>query len=311
MFNFIQIYTYIIVCYCFLSYWIIGWIYRFVRRIRDAIYGEVIYALRVIERSGIGLIEIPEIVAIKRLDKSAVAMRRMQSDPSGIFKQEDPLVELSTLLLLSTPKKHPSIVHLIELLDDGRNLYEVMEFAGQEMFSVLCESPLSSSLRFDEAVARKYFFQILDGVEFIHKKGVVHLDLSLENIMLSADRSSIKIIDFGLARAIPCHLETGEYEEFVAKAMMPTNKVFYISPELYAMQSFDGEKCDIWSLGAILFIMLTGSPAFGEPTKEDPRFTMIAEGKLRLLLANWGFHDTLSPEAKGKVFIMEFCLFKI
>ena len=64
-------------------------------------------------------------VAIKRLDKSAVAMRRTASDARGVFKQEDPLIELTTMIYLSTPVSHKNVVRLIELLDDGKNLYEV------------------------------------------------------------------------------------------------------------------------------------------------------------------------------------------
>ena len=93
---------------------------------------------------------------------------------------------------------------------------------------------------------------------------------------------------------------TDEPVLFGAGAMMPTNKIFYISPELFALQAFDGEKCDIWACGTMLFIMLTGSPVYSQPSVDDARFRLVAGGQLVKLLSDWGFAELLSDPAKGE-----------
>ncbi len=168
------------------------------------------------------------------------------------------------------------------------------------MFAVLCNRDLFPEARFSEKVARDYFWQLICGVEYIHSKGVAHLDLSLENVMLdSAD--VIRIIDFGLSRKIPLDPDTGKHLLFDRLAMLPTNKVFYIAPEIYNKYPFDSEKCDMWSCGSMLFIMLAGSPAYNFPNIEmDKRFKLVADGKLTDLMDAWKLTSIISPEAIGE-----------
>jgi hypothetical protein len=81
--------------------------------------------------------------------------------------------------------------------------------------------------------------------------------------------------------------------------MRPTNKTFYTCPEIYASQEFDGVKADLWSCTTMLFIMLTGIPAFVKPIVGDTRFLNIAEGNIDELFTQWGMRDYLSDDALG------------
>jgi len=284
-----------------------GNVYELIRRIRAALYGEVILGIalkpsvshkNVYERSS-------NMVAIKRLVVEAVKGRYSPGN-NGRINQEDPLIELSTLQYLMTPNGHENIAKMHELLTDGKNMYKIEEYGGDEMFSVLCDSGKYKDCRFNEDEAKRYFLQILNGIEYMHKKGVCHLDLSLENVLV--DDSKIKLIDFGLARKIPVNAETGEYEKFAAGSMLPTNKTFYLAPEIFRMEAFDGEKADIWSAATMLFIMLTGVPAFEKPVAGDANFEAVKSGRVLELMKLWNLYDLVTPTARDlikKLFIVD------
>jgi len=104
-------------------------------------------------------------------------------------------------------------------------------------------------------------------VEFIHKNGLVHLDLSLENILLTKQKV-LKICDFGLAR-----------EGRIFKLPHPVGKLPYMAPEVFAKKEFDGQKADVWSLGVILWCLVTSLALYEMPTDTDARFQRLRSGK--------------------------------
>jgi serine/threonine-protein kinase SRK2 len=216
-------------------------------------------------------------------------------------------VELTCLKYVSRPG-HPHVVNVLEILDDGRSIYKIEEFAGSELYGVLTDRSLHPSGRFSEAAVRRYFIQILQGVQYLHKKGIVHLDLSLENLLLD-DSDNIKIIDFGMARMIPVDASTGERRIFPPHSMRPTNKTFYMAPEVFASGEFDGEKADLWSCTTMLFIMLTGLPAFVYPDSTDTRFLAIKDGNLMALMDSFNVSGFLSDAVKEllvALFVVDF-----
>eukprot|EP00753_Platysulcus_tardus_P014203 PLAT4207.1.p1 GENE.PLAT4207.1~~PLAT4207.1.p1 ORF type:complete len:316 (-),score=158.98 PLAT4207.1:74-1021(-) len=207
---------------------------------------------------------------------------------SGERVQENPLIELETMQYLSDPG-HPNVLRLLACVEDEDNLYGVLEFcSGGELFDLAQEG------RFSEEQARQFFVQCMRGVKYIHDSGICHRDLSLENLLL-ADGDAIKVIDFGLCKNIV-------YDDAGVRALLPPTgacgKFFYMAPEIYEnRRPYDPVAADVWSCGIILFIMLTGAPAFERPDWSDDRFRFIAGGNLAELLRMWGMADWFSPEA--------------
>jgi len=143
----------------------------------------------------------------------------------------------------------------------------VLEYApGGELFDILY---YTSALK--ENVARTYFKQIINGLEACHNSNVVHRDLKPQNLLLDA-KYNLKITDFGLSKIIQSD----------ADAIMKTTYVGtrgYQAPELLLNQKYD-LKCDIFSVGVILFILLAGYPPFEQASKNDKWFKPLMKGNV-------------------------------
>ena len=109
------------------------------------------------------------------------------------------------------------------------------------------------------------FIQVCKGIKEIHKKGIVHLDIKPENILVSADFSLVKLCDFGGASRVK--------KDNLVKASCGT--LVYSAPEYYCGQKFDGKKADIWSLGILLHVLLSGFWPY-EMHKSDLMFQVIS-----------------------------------
>eukprot|EP00397_Hematodinium_sp_SG-2012_P026466 GEMP01027729.1.p1 GENE.GEMP01027729.1~~GEMP01027729.1.p1 ORF type:complete len:438 (+),score=70.89 GEMP01027729.1:783-2096(+) len=148
---------------------------------------------------------------------------------------------------------HPNILRLYATFEDQHNLYLVMEYcAGGELLDALLEET-----QFTEELARRVMKQILYAVEYLHHNHVCHRDLKPENILLSNKclwESDIKIVDFGTALA------------FDPNTPSMTTKIctlHYVAPEILTKKVTPyTEKCDMWSLGAVLFLLLSGQVPF-------------------------------------------------
>jgi len=157
----------------------------------------------------------------------------------------------------------------------------VLEYApGGELFDILY---YTSALK--EVVARTYFKQIINGLEACHNANVVHRDLKPQNLLLDS-KFNLKITDFGLSKIIQSD----------ADAIMKTTYVGtrgYQAPELLLGQKYD-LKCDIFSVGVILFILMAGYPPFEQASKNDKWFKPLMKGNIDKF---WKAHQK-SPIAK-------------
>ena len=182
-------------------------------------------------------------------------------------------MEISTMKELN----HDSIVHLKETKEEGDKVYLVLEeMHGGELFDRICDQGALS-----EKKAKELFFNLTCAVAYCHRKGVVHRDLKPENILLkshnSGDEHNVKLADFGIAAHLPKRLvnvssqEQEEAQPFSRLCGSPE----YMAPEVIRADRKKkrgyGPKCDIWSLGVILFILLSGEPPFdaADFTDED------------------------------------------
>ncbi|XP_061582101.1 serine/threonine-protein kinase MARK1 [Cololabis saira] len=191
-------------------------------------------------------------VAIKIIDKT-------QLNPTSLQKL---FREVSVMKILN----HPNIVKLYEVIETEKTLYLVMEYAsGGEVFDYLVAHG-----RMKEKEARAKFRQIVSAVEYCHQKRIVHRDLKAENLLLDADMN-IKIADFGFSN------------EFTLGSKLDTfcGSPPYAAPELFQGKKYDGPEVDVWSLGVILYTLVSGSLPFDGQNLKELR-ERVLRGKYRI-----------------------------
>lgn len=145
--------------------------------------------------------------------------------------------------------RHPNITQLLDILETENSYYLVMELCpGGNLMHRIYEKK-----RLEEAEARRYIRQLVSAVEHLHRAGVVHRDLKIENLLLDED-NNIKLIDFGLSN---CAGILGHSDPFSTQCGSPA----YAAPELLARKKY-GPKIDVWSIGVNMYAMLTGTLPF-------------------------------------------------
>ena len=172
--------------------------------------------------------------------------------------------------------RHPFIVRLRYAFQSSRKLYLVMDyFAGGELFF-----HLGRAGRFSEGRAKFYAAQIICALEYLHSKNVVYRDLKPENVLLDSS-GYIALTDFGLSKE-------NISDNSSAHSFCGTPE--YLAPEILT-RSGHGRAADWWSLGALLFEMLTGMPPFYSRNR-DRLFQKILKAELK-------FPRFLSSEARN------------
>ncbi|BFZ12288.1 hypothetical protein BsWGS_15326 [Bradybaena similaris] len=184
--------------------------------------------------------------------------------------------------LLNHCQGHPNIVNLVDVMYDEYHTYLVMELLkGGELLGRLRKKKF-----FTETEASELMWKLVKAVEFIHSRGVVHRDLKPENLLFedNSDKAELKIVDFGFATLNPKN-ET---------MMTPCFTLPYSAPEVLKQITSrkDGynESCDLWSLGVILYSMLSGKAPFQdsrEPASALNIMQRIKEGEFDLSAPEW------------------------
>ncbi|XP_037405588.1 CBL-interacting protein kinase 8-like isoform X3 [Triticum dicoccoides] len=181
--------------------------------------------------------ETGESVAMKVLDRSSILKHKMVDQ----IKREISIMKLV---------RHPNVVRLHEVLASRKKIFIILEFiTGGELFDKIIRHG-----RLSEADARKYFQQLIDGVDFCHSKGVYHRDLKPENLLLDS-QGNLKISDFGLS-AWPA--------QGAALLRTTCGTPNYVAPEVLSHKGYDGALADTWSCGVILYVLLAGYLPFDE-----------------------------------------------
>ncbi|CEM12751.1 unnamed protein product [Vitrella brassicaformis CCMP3155] len=216
--------------------------------------------------------ETNQVRAVKTISKQAVAKG---DEKEKLFAEVAALKELD----------HPNIMNLFEFYEDQKHYHLVSELlTGGELFDKVIEMN-----HFSEAMAAESIAQVLSGVVYCHKRNIVHRDLKPENLLLEskAEGAPIKIIDFGTAKLFP--RDNG-------KGMLMSQKLgtpYYVAPEV--LRGRYDEKCDVWSSGVILYILLVGYPPFnGED--DNAILRAVESGKYSTKGSEW---RNISKEAKN------------
>ena len=207
------------------------------------------------------------------------AMKIIKKSSVDQEEREEMLKEVSILKSID----HPNIIKIYDLYEDDSFLYFVIEYcSGGELFD-----RIQKISTFSEKQAAKYIKQLLSAIAYLHNRNIVHRDLKAENLLFEneSENANLKLIDFGVS----CEFLKG------IKLKETLGTPYYIAPEVL-LQNYD-EKCDIWSCGVILYILLCGYPPFngdddneildcvkkGEFTFYDEDWEMISEGAKNLI----------------------------
>jgi serine/threonine protein kinase len=252
--------------------------YRAVRHLSETLYGGVFLCEDLLAPQAAGTRVVLKQVEILH------AMRLLNGPPSehgGAQAVDDPRQEKMLSNLLRRTGGHANIVHYLDDFIEDRVLYFVMEYcADGDLFDFLARHERSSLAPMD---ALAVVAQVAAGLAFLHSNQIAHRDLSLENILLQ--NGVCKIADFGLSTRCD------------QLACDRVGKAYYMAPEVVAGEQYDPKAADMWSLGIILFILLTGSPLVPIASSDEKTFAVFKRvGGVRAVLEAWGVLATLSYE---------------
>jgi calcium-dependent protein kinase len=186
--------------------------------------------------------------------------------------------------------EHPNIIKIFEYYIDNKYHYIITELlTGGELYEAILKCQ-----KFNEKKAAYIMKQILSALNYLHSKNIVHRDIKPENILVQNDPKKnknyldeihIKLIDFGASNFFK------ENEILTLKVGSP----YYIAPEV--LNKSYNEKCDIWSAGVVLYVMLTGNFPFVGKTSQK-LFENIKSGKYKNTGKEW---EAISPQAKDLI----------
>ncbi|KAF9978047.1 hypothetical protein BGZ73_003974 [Actinomortierella ambigua] len=171
---------------------------------------------------------------------------------------------------------HQNIIETLDIVKEGDNYFEVMEFAKYELFTCV----MSGLMGRDEVAC--CFKGIVDGVAYLHEMGVAHRDLKLDNCVMN-EQGIVKLIDFGCSMVYQL-----PFEKKIQMARGISGSDPYIAPEVFLQDQYDPRLADVWSVGIIFLCMTLRRFPWRIPrADQDPSFQAFVKsdgtGKLRLL----------------------------
>ncbi|OMJ94961.1 hypothetical protein SteCoe_1824 [Stentor coeruleus] len=193
-------------------------------------------------------------VAIKIIDKSFIKDERTRRK---IFQEVFIMKKLS----------HRNIIRLLEVFESNKNVMIVLEYAGGgDLLQII-----KTRGRLTEDECRGIFYQVIEAVKSCHSMGIIHRDIKLDNILLTSDYMDIKLCDFGVSR----FAKAGE------KVNEQCGTPAYLAPEIIADLGYEPFYVDIWSMGVLLYAMLSASVPFKAKNMPDLH-KVILRGKYEI-----------------------------
>jgi serine/threonine protein kinase len=228
---------------------------------------------------------------------SIAKMKQITGNNSAI---ENPWLEIEIQQMLSS-LNHLNLVNIIETAIVDSFLYIVLpHYNGGDLLDLL-ENRFSGPLPI--LLAKKMFYDICNGLQVLHSNGILHRDLCIENIFYDENNNTFAIGDYGMATKVSRDPLTGSFLPLTTIAV--SGKEGYIAPEIWkkreeesriggsgassspsSFSMIDGFACDIWSIGIILFMSLTGSAPMQRAVEWDPYYQMISQKRLLEMLGD-------------------------
>ena len=200
-------------------------------------------------------------LGVNKTTKEKVAIKILKKKK---IKYKEELERIEREINILQKLEHINVIKIYKINEDEEKYYIFMEFCENgELFHYIVERQ-----RLEEEDASFFFYQLINGLEYIHSENIVHRDLKPENLLLGKG-NILKIIDFGLSNFCgpDNFLET------------PCGSPCYASPEMVCGNKYNGHMIDIWSAGIILFAMLCGYLPFEDPDN-DILFKKIVKCKI-------------------------------
>lgn len=247
-------------------------VYDYLKVLGEGAYGKV---SKVIHRK-LGIVR-----ALKAIDKKIGGLKNAEH-------QKKIIKEINILKSLD----HPSIIKVYEYFDTEAKLYIVTEFcSGGELFERILKMK-----NFSEKTVAHIMKQLLSAVNYCHLNNVIHRDLKPENILIETQAEAkqeyftIKIIDFGTS-----DVYRNRSNSRIKRLTEKIGSSYYIAPEV--LNGDYNEKCDIWSCGVIMYMLLCGSPPF-DGANDTEIFKSILKSELNFSVSENAAFGNVSYEAK-------------
>ena len=217
-----------------------------------------------------------KICAMKVIDRQYI---KHQDDDQKFLKEIEILCKL----------EHPNIIKMYEYFQDDKNYYLITEYiSGGDLYEFI-----ANDFTFTESKAKRIMKQLFQAISYLHSNKIVHRDIKSSNILIentctpSQDNNdnnlNIKLIDFGTSNYL---------KNKKSKFTITVGSPYYMAPEV--LKGKYNHKCDIWSAGVLLHIMLTGKPPFDGINREDV-YNKIKKCYLNMEASQY---NSISPEGK-------------
>ncbi|ODQ58698.1 hypothetical protein WICANDRAFT_21208, partial [Wickerhamomyces anomalus NRRL Y-366-8] len=204
-------------------------IYERVIQVGEGTYGKVYKAKNIITS---------EFVALKRL--------RMESEREGF-----PITAMREIRLLQS-FDHPNIVKLLEIMVEQKQIYMIFDYADHDLTGILS----NPDIKLSDANCKYFFKQLLEGINYLHSKKVIHRDIKGSNLLIDR-RGVLKVADFGLARKMK-KTKPSQSPDYTNRVIT----LWYRPPELLLGTTDYGREVDMWGIGCLLVEIFTKKAIF-------------------------------------------------
>ena len=209
-------------------------------------------------------------LAVNRSTKECVAVKIIQFADHPDLNPDNLKKEICIMKML----RHDNIIRFFgQRTEEGSVCYLFLEYAsGGELFD-----RIEPDRGMEPGLAHYFFVQLLNGMEYLHERGVVHRDIKPENLLLD-NFDVLKISDFGLSTVF-------RHRGIERKLSKSCGTVPYIAPEVFAGLEHHAEPADLWSCGITLVALLSGELPWDKPSKDNTEFQQWS--RQNFLISPW------------------------